>query len=318
LLVLVEGAGVSARLPAVTAALQRLDGAKFVVPGEVNRAGDVAFVTVIPDGGPNEESTRDLVANIRAVADGTRGVHLSVTGETAIGIDSDQQLRDALLVYLALIVGVCLLLLVMLFRSLLVPLIAALGFLLSLGAALGVTVAVYQWGWLGSVLPADVGNPVMSFLPILLTGILFGLAMDYQVFLVSRMHEAHTRGLPPREAILDGFVRSGPVVAAAAIIMAGVFGGFAGSELVSLSSIALALAVGVVADAFIVRMVVVPAALAVLGRSAWWLPRWLDRVLPHLDPEGRRAVPSRVDTPAVTGVGADAPEPEPAMAGDRG
>ncbi len=292
-----SSAGVERQLPAVTAILQELDGAEYVIPGGTNRAGDLAFLTVIPAGGPNDQSTKDLVAAIRTIADDTAGVHLSVTGETSIGIDSDAQLRNALGVYLALIVGVCLLLLIMLFRSLLVPLIAAAGFLLSLAASLGATVAIFQWGILGSALPADVGNPVMSFLPILLTGILFGLAMDYQVFLVSRMHEAHARGLPPREAILDGFVRSGPVVAAAAAIMAFVFGGFGGSPTTSLASIALALAIGVVADAFIVRMVIVPAALSVLGRAAWWLPRWLDRILPHLDAEGR-ALGSRVDTPA--------------------
>lgn len=310
LVVLVEGSA-RAALPDVTAALGKLDGATFVVPG--GTSDDVAYVTVIPEGGPNDQSTRDLVTGIRAIADQVAGVHLSVTGETAIGIDSDTQLREALLVYLGIIVGVCLLLLIVLFRSLLVPVVAALGFLLSLGAALGATVAIWQWGILGDSLPADVGNPVMSFAPILITGILFGLAMDYQVFLVSRMHEAHMRGTSAKEAIIDGFVRSAPVVAAAAAIMAFVFGGFGGATVVDLASIAMALAIGVVADAFIVRMIIVPAALAVLGRSAWWIPRWLDRVLPRFDAEGLRVKPRGQARPL-----APSEEPEPALAGERG
>jgi RND superfamily putative drug exporter len=313
LVVLVEGGRVADALPAVTTALQGLDGAEFVVPGATNHAGTLAFLTVVPRGGPNDQSTKDLVGEIRAIENDTAGVRLSVTGETAIAIDSDAQLRKALIVYLPVIVGVCILLLVVLFRSILVPVIAALGFLLSLGAALGLTVAIFQWGVLGSLLPADVGNPVMSFLPILLTGILFGLAMDYQVFLVSRMHEAHRRGLVPREAILDGFVRSGPVVAAAAAIMGFVFAGFGGATMVSLASIALALAIGVLADAFVVRMLIVPAALAVFGRGAWWLPRWLDRVLPRLDHEGGRVTPSSVDSPG----SGETRTPEPALADER-
>ncbi|MCE0459709.1 MMPL family transporter [Curtobacterium flaccumfaciens] len=143
-----------------------------------------------------------------------------------------------------------------------------------------------QWGWFGPLISAPQGNPLLSLLPIVIAGILFGLAMDYQVFLVSRIHEAHHRGLSPREAILDGFGRSAPVVVAAAAIMAAVFGGFALSKSSLVGSIALGLAVGVIADAFIVRMIVVPAALALLGKSAWWIPKWLDRILPQLDTEG--------------------------------
>jgi RND superfamily putative drug exporter len=310
LVVLAEGTGVPGSLDAVSANLQRLSDVEYVIPGATN--GTSAYLTVIPDGGPNDQSTKDLVASIRSVADRTAGVHLSVTGETAIGIDSDAQLRHALLIYIGLIVAICLVLLIILFRSLLVPVVAAAGFLLSLGASLGVTVAVFQWGWFGSVLPSDVGNPLMSFLPILVTGILFGLAMDYQVFLVSRIAEAHRRGMRPGEAIVDGFGRSAPVVAAAAAIMTFVFGGFAGSAFATMATIAFGLAVGVAVDAFVVRMVLVPAALSVLGRAAWWLPRWLDRILPHIDHEGVAAV-SPVDSrplPALT--------PEPVSAADRG
>jgi RND superfamily putative drug exporter len=173
-----------------------------------------------------------------------------------------------------------------LFRSILLPVIATLGFLLSLGAGLGATVAVFQWGWLDALISAPQCTPLLSLLPIVVTGILFGLAMDYQVFLVSRMQEAHVRGLSPREAIRSGFRHSASVVVAAAAIMAAVHSSLIGS-------IALALTVGVVADAFIVRMVLVPATLAMLGKTAWWMPRWLDRILPSTDVEGAALVPSR-------------------------
>lgn len=187
---------------------------------------------------------------------------------------------------MALIVGLSFLLLVVLFRSILVPLVATVGYLLSLAAGLGATVAVFQFGWLDSVFPSPQGDPLLSFLPIIVAGILFGLAMDHQVFLVSRMHEAHERGLSAKESILDGFARSAPVVIAAAAIMTAVFGGFAFAASSLVASIAFALAVGVVADAFVVRMVLVPASLALLGEAAWWLPGWLERALPRIDTEG--------------------------------
>jgi putative drug exporter of the RND superfamily len=225
-----------------------------------------------------------LVRDIREteVDDGS----LAVTGSTAIGLDSDEQLRAALITYVAIIVGLALLLLILLFRSLLVPLIATVGFLLSLGAGLGATVAIFQWGWLDALVQAPQGNPLLSLLPVVVTGILFGLAMDYQVFLVSRIQEAYRAGLTPRDAIRAGFDRAAPVVVAAAAIMTAVFGGFALSPSSLVGSIALALAVGVIADAFLVRMVFVPALLMILGRHAWWLPRWLDKLLPHIDVEG--------------------------------
>lgn len=286
LVVLVEGDAVSTRLDAVVSTLQGLDDVQLVVPAATSSDNQAALVQVIPESGPIDDSTRQLVTDIRAGADGISGVTLSVTGETAIGIDSDAALSKALVIYVALIVGLSFVLLVLLFRSLLVPLVATVGYLLSLAAGLGATVAVFQFGWLESLFPSPQGDPLLSFLPIIVAGILFGLAMDYQVFLVSRMHEAHERGYSPREAILDGFGRSAPVVIAAAAIMTAVFGGFAlaGSSLVA--SIALGLAVGVVADAFVVRMVLVPATLALLGRAAWWMPQWLQRVLPRIDTEG--------------------------------
>ncbi|WP_432841404.1 MMPL family transporter [Dactylosporangium sp. CA-092794] len=286
LIVLVEGTAVNDQLPAVTHLLSGLDHVIAATPAGVAESGGAALVQVIPDGGPIEASTQDLVHRIRDASGDVAGVRLSVTGRTAVNIDTNSALQDALTTYLIVVVGLSLLLLIVLFRSLLVPLLATLGFLLSLGAAVGVTVAVFQWGWLDQLFAAPSGNPILSLLPILIVGILFGLAMDYQVFLVSRMHEAHRHGLSPVEAILDGFGRTAAVVAAAALIMGGVFAGFSLTPGSVIASLGLALAVGVLADAFVVRMIITPALLTLLGEKAWWMPRWLDRILPHLDAEG--------------------------------
>jgi RND superfamily putative drug exporter len=181
-----------------------------------------------------------------------------------------------------------LLVLVLVFRSILVPLIASAGFLLSVAATMGAVVAVYQWGWLGSVFGVHDPSPILSFLPTMLIGILFGLAMDYQLFLVSGMREAYVHGLNAKDAVVAG-ARSGfTVVLAAASIMIFVFGGFAFSHLTQVRPIGLGLAVGVLADAFLVRMILVPALMSLLGKSAWWIPKWLDRILPDVDVEGAK------------------------------
>jgi RND superfamily putative drug exporter len=286
LVVLAQAPDIAASQQAVVDRLTDLDGVEMVVPAGVSADGGTAMLTVFSSYGPLDERTTQLVRDVRAVSGEIDDTKLLVTGATAMGLDSDEQLHSALGLYIALIVGLSFLLLVVLFRSLLVPLLATVGFLLSLGAGLGATVAVFQWGWLDAVLPSPQGNPLLSLLPLVVTGILFGLAMDYQVFLVSRMKEAYANGFGPIDAIREGFRHSAGVVVAAAAIMAAVFGGFAMSPSSLVGAIALALTVGVVADAFVVRMIVVPAALALLGRAAWWMPTWLDRLLPTLDVEG--------------------------------
>lgn len=270
--------------PAAVEELSELPGVDRVIPSGISADSTTALVTVLAKTGPLDPSTIQLIHGIRGTQ--VEDASLSVTGVTALGLDSDEQLSQALFTYVALIVGLSFILLIILFRSLLVPLFATVGFLLSLGAGLGATIAVFQWGWLGPIVAAPQGNPLLSLLPILVTGILFGLAMDYQVFLVSRIHEAHAHGYSPREAIHAGFKKSAPVVLAAATIMVAVFGGFALSPSSLVGSIALALAVGVFADAFVVRMILMPALLAIFGRAAWWMPRWLDRILPSIDVEG--------------------------------
>ena len=198
------------------------------------------------------------------------------------------RLAEALPPYLGIVVGLSLILLLLVFRSVVVPLLATAGFLLSLAAAFGATVAVYQWGWLGTVFDVHTPGPIMSFLPILLTGILFGLAMDYQVFLVSGMRESYAHGQPARAAVRSGFAHAAPVVTAAALIMASVFAGFVFSHLTMIRAMSYTLAIGVLFDAFIVRMTLTPAVMHLLGRRAWYIPRWLDRILPDVDVEGSK------------------------------
>lgn len=250
-----------------------------------------ATVTVIPDSGPSDQATKDLVGTIRSHLSGLpgqTGARALVTGQTAVGVDISQKLTNVFPRYLGVVVGLAFILLVLVFRSILVPLKAALGFLFSVGVSLGTTVAVFQWGWLNNLIGLDVTTPVIFILPLLLTGVLFGLAMDYEVFLVTRMREAYVHGEEARSAVKTGFAHSARVVTAAAVIMTGVFAGFALGDDVMIKTIGFALAVGVIADAFLVRMTLVPALMSILGKHIWWLPRWLDRILPNLDIEGER------------------------------
>ncbi|GAA4302349.1 MMPL family transporter [Klenkia terrae] len=283
--VLFEGTGAAETATAATPGIQGLDDVVTVTPAIPNADGDAALLTVVPDSGPTSAATEQLVEDLRAELSDLDGVTASVTGQTAVSVDVASSLNSALPVYLALVVGLALVLLVLVFRSLLVPLVGVLGFLLTIGAALGATVAVFQWGWLGDLVNLESAGPLISLTPILVIGILFGLAMDYQVFLVSRMHEAHAHGAAPTAAIRSGFRSAAPVVFAAALIMFSVFAGFVPAGDATIKSIGFALAIGVLFDAFVVRMVLVPAALALLGERAWWLPRWL-RWLPVLDVEG--------------------------------
>ncbi|MEW2082301.1 MMPL family transporter [Streptomyces sp. NPDC005283] len=264
--------------------IKGLDGVVAVTPPALNKAGDTAMVTVVPKDRPSSAETEDLVHSIRAGS----GDEVLVTGATAMNIDFSQKMNDALVPYLALVVGLAFLLLMLVFRSVLVPLKAALGFLLSVVAALGAVVAVFQWGWLGSLFGVEQTGPIMSMMPIFMVGVVFGLAMDYEVFLVTRMREAYVHGERPGEAIVTGFKHGARVVTAAAVIMMAVFSGFIGSSEQMVKMIGFGLAIAVLFDAFVVRMAIVPAVLALLGHKAWWLPRWLDRVLPNVDVEGEK------------------------------
>ena len=208
-----------------------------------------------------------------------------MTGATALQIDVSDRLGAALLPFGLVVMGLSLLLLMVVFRSIWVPVKATLGFLLSVLAAFGTIGAVYGWGWGADLLNATTG-PVISFLPIILMGVLFGLAMDYEVFLVSRMREDFVHTGDAKGSVRTGFASSARVVTAAAVIMIAVFAAFIPSGDTIIQPIALGLAVGVFVDAFLVRMTLVPAVMTLLGQRAWWLPRWLDRLLPSLDIEG--------------------------------
>lgn len=266
-----------------------------VAPGQTSADGRTTILAVIPKSGPTAEATFDLVRDLRsalAVTAGTTGAEISVTGVTAVGVDVSDKLSAALPVYLLVVVGLGFVLLMLMFRSLLVPLKATLGFLLTIGAAFGATVAIFQWGWLSSLVGLDTAGPLVSFLPILLIGILFGLAMDYEVFLVSRMREDFVHGETAREAVVAGVGHGARVVVAAALIMMSVFAGFVLVEDPIIKSMGFALAFGVAVDAFVVRLSLVPAVMSFLGDKAWWLPRWLDRAMPDVDIEGEKLRPA--------------------------
>ena len=271
--------------------IEGLPGVVSVSPPTLNPAGDTAILQVVPASAPDSAETESLVHAIRdtdaALRAGT-GADLAITGTTAVDIDMSDKMGAALAPYLAVIVLLAFVLLMLLFRSVLVPLKAIAGFLLSVVATFGAVVAVFQWGWLGGLFGVDQAGPIMSMLPVILIGIVFGLAMDYEVFLISRMREEHVHGAEPTRAVVDGFAHSARVVTAAAIIMISVFAGFILSPESFIKSIGFALAAAILFDAFVVRMTIVPAAMTLLGRRAWWLPQWLDRVLPDIDVEGEK------------------------------
>ncbi|MFF4824363.1 MMPL family transporter [Streptomyces sp. NPDC001312] len=284
-----DSADPKASFTKVTEEIKGLKNVVTVTEAQPNKAGDTATVTVVPDSKPSSTATEDLVHAIRGAGgdiEAKTDAKVLVTGSTAMNIDVSQKLNDALLPYLALVVGLAFLLLIVVFRSVLVPLKAALGFLLSVLAALGAVVAVFQWGWLSGLMNVEETGPVMSMMPIFMVGVVFGLAMDYEVFLVTRMREAYVHGEKPGQAVVTGFRHGARVVTAAAVIMIAVFSGFIGSSESMVKMIGFGLAIAVFFDAFIVRMAIVPAVLALLGRRAWWLPGWLERALPDVDVEG--------------------------------
>lgn len=251
----------------------------------VNKADTGAQILITPKTGADDTATLNLLTALRDGQSGIEsqtGTRLGVTGVTAIQADVSQRLSEALPPYLAVVIGLAFILLILVFRSVLVPLTATLGFLLTVLATLGLTVEVFQKGLFGLIQPA----PLVSFMPVLLIGIVFGLAMDYQVFLVTRMREAHVHGQDARESVVDGFRHGARVVTAAAIIMISVFAAFILQANSLIQSMGFALAVAVFFDAFIVRMTLIPALMYLMGDAAWWLPRWLDRLLPHVDVEG--------------------------------
>ncbi|KQO17573.1 MMPL family transporter [Paenibacillus sp. Leaf72] len=273
--------------------LQKHDNVSLVTLMGVNKTGNMAIISLIPKTGPTDLATKDLVNDLRApessIAQNT-DIKLGVTGFTAINIDMSSKLSEAFPLYVGIIVILSIIILLLVFRSIIVPIKATVGFILSILATFGLTTAVYQWGWMHSLFGFDTGGPLLSFMPILVTGILYGLAMDYQVFLVSSMRESYVHGHRGTDSVVHGYDLASRIVLAAAVIMVSVFAGFIFAPDAMIKQIGFALAIGILIDAFIVRMTLVPAVMAVFGDKAWWLPKWLDRILPNLDVEGDKLI----------------------------
>ena len=274
-----------------TKLIMGVDNVESIVPGGFSDDRTIAIFRVVPTGGPNDASTEDVVHDIRgldAQFQTTLDSSVNVTGMAPINIDVSEKLSQALPIYLGTVIGLSLLIMMLVFRSIWLPIIASVGFLFTVFATLGAVTAVFQWGWLGWLFDIHDPAPILSFLPTMLIGILFGLAMDYQLFLASGMREAFIHGKSATDSINYGLRLSRSVVTAAAIIMISVFGGFIFSHTTMIRPVGFGLAVGVLIDAFLVRLVLVPAALKLLGPAAWWLPKWLDRALPDVDVEGAK------------------------------
>ncbi len=281
----------------LAAEIEKVPGVKEIALATPNETADTGIIQVIPETAPDDPATAQLVRDLRAEADrlyDEYGIELTVTGFTAVAIDISDRLGGALLPFGLFVVGLSFILLMIVFRSIAVPITATLGYLLSVAAAFGVVAAVFEWGWFADLLHIARVGPVISFMPIVLMGVLFGLAMDYQVFLVSRMREDYVHasrvGKADRPtaiaAVRSGFTSSARVVTAAAFIMFAVFAAFVPEGDSSIKPIALGLAAGIAIDAFLVRMTLIPALMTLLGEKAWWMPRWLERALPHFDIEG--------------------------------
>ncbi|MBA2811707.1 MMPL family transporter [Streptomyces sp. KM273126] len=323
LTIVVDAEGAANPKAAVSVVSEKIAGTKGIVsvaPPYFNKAGDTAVFSATPSTSPTDEKTKTLVKTIRderSDAESATGATFEVTGTTALNIDIAEKVQAALVPYLITIVGLAVILLLVVFRSVLVPLKAALGFLLSVLAALGAVVVVFQEGHAASLFGVEQTGPIMSLMPIFLVGIVFGLAMDYEVFLVSRMRESYVHGETAREAVVSGFRHSARVVVAAALIMIAVFAGFIGESDSMIKMIGFGLATAVLLDAFVVRMALVPAVLGLLGDRAWWLPRRLDRILPVVDVEGealsRRPTDADADAAAPAPLPAQSPD-EPAEA----
>lgn len=261
-----------------------------VSPPIVNQAGDVAVLSVVPATSPQSAETAALVHTLRddvlpAATDGS-AIETYVGGATARGIDIADRIGSRLPLFFALVIGISFLLLVVVFRSLMIPLKAALMNLLSIGAAYGVVVAVFQWGWGGSLVGAGSTGPIESFLPMMLFAVLFGLSMDYEVFLVSRIHEEYLRTGDNARSVARGLASTASVITAAAAIMIVVFLSFVMNDQRVVKEFGLGLAVAVLVDATVVRLLLVPATMELMGEWNWWLPRWLDRVVPRISIEG--------------------------------
>ena len=286
-----------AKLEQVGAALRETEGVAFVAPAIPNEAGDAAIMTAFPTTSPQDEETTALVKRVReevipATAD---NVNVYVGGLTAGIVDFSQANADRLPILLAVVITLSFLLLVVVFRSLVVPLKAAIMNLLSIAAAYGVIVAIFQWGWAKGLFDVETKGPIAAWVPMMLFTILFGLSMDYEIFLLSRIREEYVRLKDNKQAVANGLAATARVITAAAAIMVTLFLTFVFAfEEREIKLFGLGLAVAILVDATIVRMVLVPATMELLGDWNWWLPGWLDRILPRFKVEGEQDVVEHV------------------------
>jgi putative drug exporter of the RND superfamily len=290
LTIVVDGGHISAAAAAVRDAISETPGVAQAIPAIVNAAGDTAIITVFPTTSPQDEATAQLVHRLRSTVlpaslHGS-GAHGYVTGQTAASIDISDRLSSRLPLFIAAVIGLSFLLLMVVFRSLLVPLKAAIMNLLSIGAAYGAVVAVFQWGWGKGLVGLHESVPISPFLPMIMFAVLFGLSMDYEVFLLSRIREEYFKTGDSRRSVVDGLGGTARVITSAALIMISVFASFLLVPDIEIKMFAVGLTVAVFVDATIVRMILVPATMELMGDANWWLPRWLDRILPNIDIEG--------------------------------
>ena len=332
-----DGSDSQAGLAQVESEIADAAGVADVSPAQVNSAGDAATITVIPDSSPQNEATAELVSSLREdvlpAATASSGLVVYVGGATATFDDLADKIESRIPLFIAIVVGLSVLLLMMIFRSIWVPLVSAAFNLLSIAAAYGVVVAVFQFGWGSSLLGVDGEVPIVSFIPLFMFAILFGLSMDYNVFLQSRIREEYFRGGDATEAVVQGLSRISRIILAAGVVMTAVFLGFVSDPDVIIKTFGLGLAAAILIDVLVVRLLLAPAVMTLLGDRAWRFPEWLDGVLPRISLDGdapgrpepglgdgdsgdaRRPLPGE---PAIAAADHDEspPEPAPAASGD--
>ena len=282
-------------LEAISAALVADPDVAGVRPAVLSPDGRTAVMVAIPRSAPQEEATTDLVHRLRddtlpSAVEGT-GARVHVGGQTATYIDLADKVAGALPLFIGAVIGLSFLLLMLVFRSILVPLKAALMNVLSIGAAYGVVVAIFQWGWGKGLVGLEETVPIVSFVPMMMFAILFGLSMDYEVFLLSRIREEYLRDGDDLRSVVDGLAHTARVITSAALIMVAVFLSFLLNDDPTVKMVGVGLATAVAVDATIVRIMLVPSTMVLLGKANWWLPTWLDRILPRLDVEGETGLP---------------------------
>jgi RND superfamily putative drug exporter len=279
----------------ITKAVAGAPGVDAVRPAIVNPVGDAAVIQVLPTSEPQAAATQQLVGRLRSQvlpATAATGAHTYVGGTTASFIDLSHRVSSRLLLFIATVIALSFMLLMCVFRSVLIPLKAALMNLLSIGAAYGVIVAIFQKGWGAGLVGVHASLPIVSFIPMFMFAVLFGLSMDYEVFLLSRIREAYLATHDNTESVVVGIATTARVITSAALVMISVFLAFVLGDNPTIKMLGIGLATAVFIDATVVRVVLVPAMMRLMGDANWWLPRWLDRLLPHLDIEGEHRLPA--------------------------